>query len=110
MQTGAPDGEQKATEERRRPTTVDPKRPKEILKTNLTHKINGTRVIVSGKCSFYPCTKGGWRCHQCVKVLEQCYQTIIQGLQDEHKAADLEVSERRAREPGPCGRKVQTGP
>jgi len=55
---------------------------------SLTGKLTG--------CSTYPCTKDGWRCQHCVSVLENCYQRIIQELQDEHKNANAEVFERRA--------------
>ena len=58
--------------------------------------MKGTQVIVSGKCSNYPCTVGGWRCFQCVKVLEESYQIIINELHHEHTGERAEVLERRA--------------
>ena len=70
-------------------------RPKELAKTNLKHTVQGKQVVVSGKCSCYPCSKNGWRCETCVKLLEASYQQVIATIQDENKQVHDEVAERR---------------
>lgn len=62
---------------------------------HLRHEIRGKEVVVSGKCSNYPCSKVGWRCPSCIKNLEEGYKTIISSMSAHYSDDGRELVERR---------------
>ncbi|EKX51015.1 hypothetical protein GUITHDRAFT_103602 [Guillardia theta CCMP2712] len=47
-------------------------------KSNVQFVVDGSCVLMKGKCKTFPCSRDGWRCASCVQSMEAAYKQIIQ--------------------------------